>query len=39
VLSFARSSAELVAEQPVVLTGPVREVGFERELHPAWLEG
>jgi beta-xylosidase len=38
VLSFARSSAELVAEQPVVLTGPVREVGFERELHPIWHE-
>jgi beta-xylosidase len=38
VLSFGRSSAELVAEQRVVLTGAVREVGFDRELHPVWHE-
>jgi beta-xylosidase len=36
VLSFGRSSADMPLRSTVLLTGGVREVGFDRPLHPVW---
>lgn len=37
-VGFGRSSGDLAARLTVTLDGPVREVGADRALHPAWRE-
>lgn len=39
VISFGRSSADLVFEHTVEVTGPTRVVGYDREFHPRWRIG
>jgi len=37
VLGFGRSSADIALTHSVQLTGPVREVGYDRALHVTWV--